>query len=249
MKRVFISYRRADSLPTAARIADELRSNSGVKDLFVDIDDIQYGDNFATQIQQKMDAAGVVLILLGRDWRGAYPDGSGARILEDGDWVRQEAAAALASGKRIIPVLIDGALMPAKADLPADLSRLPEINAFQLRNSHFRQDMEFLQGVMAGGKAGGKRWTQKRFTLGGLFGRLVLGLLITLMLLAAIMIAGVMLTPPQCNITCVARDLLDLPTAQDAQRYVVVLGAGLLLAGTLGPPILYGFRALKPRRR
>lgn len=248
MIRAFISYRRSDSLPTAARIADTLKGADAVRELFVDMDGIDYGQNFETQIQKKLASATVILILIGRDWLAVSGASGAARIFDEEDWVRREVSAALTSNKRIIPVLIDGATMPARTDLPDDLSGLPALNAFQLRNSHFHQDMDYLLQSMAGGKPAGTRWSRRSASVAGFIGRLALGFLISILLLMAVYLAGLLMTPEGCNINCVARDMLRLPTMQDAQRYVVPASIAVILAGTFLPPILYVLRATGKRR-
>ena len=48
------------------------------------------------------------------------------------DFVRMELSVALADSIRILPILIDGARMPAPADLPEDVRRLSTLSAATL---------------------------------------------------------------------------------------------------------------------
>jgi hypothetical protein len=63
--------------------------------------------------------------------------------------VRVEIATALKRNIRVIPVLVDGALMPRSSDLPDDLKQLARRNALEV--SYNRFDADFGRLVMARG--------------------------------------------------------------------------------------------------
>jgi len=66
----------------------------------------------------------------------------GKRRLEDPeDFVRLEVLAALASGKPVIPVLVNGAVMPREADLPEALRALTRRQAFSLSDANWKADV------------------------------------------------------------------------------------------------------------
>jgi hypothetical protein len=46
-----------------------------------------------------------------------------------GDWLKREIAHALARGRNVVPLLVDGAKLPPAAVLPADIARLSSLNA------------------------------------------------------------------------------------------------------------------------
>jgi hypothetical protein len=54
--------------------------------------------------------------------------------------VRTEIAVALRRDIRVIPVLVDGALMPRSTDLPDDLKQLVRRNALEVGDTHFDDD-------------------------------------------------------------------------------------------------------------
>ncbi len=56
------------------------------------------------------------------------------------DWVRVEIASALDRNVKVIPVIIDDAVLPKSSDLPSDLKSLPEFQAFRVQNSQFERD-------------------------------------------------------------------------------------------------------------
>lgn len=151
--KIFISYRRADSQHLAGRLAERLKDAPGVRRIFIDVDGIDPGRNFETAIEEALRESDVCLILIGSDWIGKQEGGT-ARIQDEEDFVRRETAAALASGKRVIPVLIDGAAMPAKEDLPPDVQSVVTANAVALRHSSFSQDFTVVEDAAFNRKPG-----------------------------------------------------------------------------------------------
>ena len=66
--KVFISYRRDDSIVHARLIHNELSARFGAGDVFMDIDDIDYGADFARLIDEQLDAADVLVAVIGPRW-------------------------------------------------------------------------------------------------------------------------------------------------------------------------------------
>jgi len=130
--RVFISYRRDDSMVTAALLYKELVGRAEFADAFMDIDDIGYGDDFVAAIDSALHDADVVVVVIGPRWTDMLQ----ARLRGD-DWVRHEVATALklrapGAGRgrgplRVLPVLIGGAAPPAESALPTDLAPLARL--------------------------------------------------------------------------------------------------------------------------
>ena len=79
-------------------------------------------------------------MVIGRGWLTAT-DRQGKRRLDDPqDFVRLEITTALTHDVRTIPVLVDGATMPAAADLPTDIQALVRRNAVELSHARFASD-------------------------------------------------------------------------------------------------------------
>lgn len=143
MPGVFISYRREDSAGFAGALERELATRLGSELVFMDIKDIEGGTDFPAAIDEAIKSSEAILILIGSRWFDAR-DGQGIRRLDKlDDFVRQEVARALQTGTRVIPVLLDGAQLPAAEQLPPDLQPLLTREAVELRNSHWKED--FLQ--------------------------------------------------------------------------------------------------------
>src|SRR5574337_798052 len=156
--RIFISYRRTDSAGHAGRLKDCLKDCLGERSAFLD-DDITAGTPFGPLIVARIQAAEVVLAVISQHWLGATDEKTGRRRLDDpDDWVRRELETALELGKRLVPVLVGGARMPAEADLPPSLKPLAGLDAALIEDAHFERDAEALaealdrsEGAPAGG--------------------------------------------------------------------------------------------------
>ncbi len=136
----FISYRREDTAGYARSVCDALAREFGAERVFMDVDDIAMGQPFSEVIQQAMGGSQALLVLIGPRWRGDR-DGQSPRIMDEGDFVHLEVATALRKGMRVIPLLFDGAVMPAPAQLPPDLRALSERNALEVNATRFAADM------------------------------------------------------------------------------------------------------------
>jgi hypothetical protein len=150
MPRIFISYRREDSAGHAGRLNDRLKASFGDGQVFMDLEDIALGANFVQVLQASVDAADVALILIGPDWLGAATADGRRRLEDPSDFVRQEVAASLARGKRVVPVLLNGTPMPRDSDLPADLKPLALRQALEVSDAHFDRDTDLLIGALGG---------------------------------------------------------------------------------------------------
>ena len=146
---IFISYRRDDAAGYARALGDRLAGRYGANRVFVDVDDIAAGQRFDSVIESALTGADIVLVLIGKRWRGER-EGRPARIDEPEDRVRHEVATALAGGARVIPVLLDGAPMPDAQNLPPPLQGLAAWQAVELGNSRFEADVQRLLGAVDG---------------------------------------------------------------------------------------------------
>jgi hypothetical protein len=143
MARIFICYRREDSSGHAGRLYDRLQERFG-DDVFMDIDAIGPGVDYARLIDDTIDTVEVVIVVIGQQWLSAH-DADGSRRLDDPeDLVRQEVSVALARDVLVIPVLVQGANLPVPEELPADLVGLARHNAFEISDGRWNYDAERL---------------------------------------------------------------------------------------------------------
>lgn len=139
--KIFLSYRRDDSAGYAYALSRRLREKFGSESVFMDVDTISPGEDFVVAINSAVGQCVVLLALIGREWLTST-DASGRRLQHDNDFVRLEITAALERNVRVIPVLIEGASMPAEGDLPTSLAPLSRRNAFILSPTAFDADAD-----------------------------------------------------------------------------------------------------------
>jgi hypothetical protein len=143
MSGIFISYRRDDSEGQAGRLFEGLKARFGEGRVFIDVDGIEPGRDFRRVIDQHVSSCDVLLALIGRNWLHAADKDGRRRLDSPEDFVRLELAAALRRNIAVIPLLVQGAAMPSKEELPPDLQALAWRNAAELR--HTRWDADFAE--------------------------------------------------------------------------------------------------------
>jgi hypothetical protein len=157
MAKLFLSYRREDSLDITGRIHDRLAGHFGSDSVFMDVDTIPYGVDFRQYLTTWVAGCDAVLVIVGKHWLDAAHEGGpkdGKRRLEDPtDFVRIEVSAALARGIPVVPILVGGASMPSPDRLPPDLSDLAYRNAAEVRSgrdfhSHMSRLIEGLERLL-----------------------------------------------------------------------------------------------------
>jgi len=143
MAEIFLSYRRDDSASATGRLADALEAHFGDERVFRD-HEIAAGENFVEAIRRSVESSTVVLAIVGRRWLDVR-DGDGRRRLDDpADFVRLEIELALAAGVAVVPVLVEGATMPAATDLPPSLAGFSRCQAVELSDTRWRYDLDRL---------------------------------------------------------------------------------------------------------
>jgi len=163
MNAIFISYRRQDSAPYAGRIHDRLATHFGAARVFIDIDTIPLGTDFAAVLNEHLNACTLMLAVIGPDWLTIADEAGPPRLENAQDYVRQELAAGLARGIPLIPLLVGGARMPAEATLPEDLRALSRRQGFIVGDARFHRDIGDLIRALeekSGFKGGDKKLSE-----------------------------------------------------------------------------------------
>ena len=143
-QRIFISYRRDDSRGYAGRLQGDLSRRYSDEHVFRDVE-IPPGADFGEYITSLVDKCNVVLAIIGPGWLDARDREGERRIDNPDDWVRLEIERALArDGVEVIPVLVDGARLPPREELPESLLALRRRNAFELSDRRWDYDVEEL---------------------------------------------------------------------------------------------------------
>jgi hypothetical protein len=155
MRGVFLSYRRSDTAGHVGRLHDHLAARFGAERVFMDVGDIAAGEDFTRALERELARADVVVVAIGDGWLTASQDG-GRRLDDPRDHHRREIEAAIAQGKRLVPVLVEGARMPAEGELPPPLRPLARCQAVELRDSRWGDDVEALSRALGGARPAGK---------------------------------------------------------------------------------------------
>jgi hypothetical protein len=100
----------------------------------------ELGQDYAKVAREAIDAASVVLALIGCTWATAKDAEGRWRLDQPDDPVRFELRTALGSAVRVIPVLFDGAKLPPTEQLPDELQVLKRLNYVEM--SYARWDDE-----------------------------------------------------------------------------------------------------------
>lgn len=143
---IFISYRRADTEGHAGRLSDSLKEHFGGRvHVFMDFEAIPVGEDFVKVIQDAVGSCNALVALIGSQWLTVTDAKSGKRRIDnERDHVRAEIVSALRRNIRVIPVLVQGAVMPSEEDLPDDLKPLAYRNALEVSSKRWDYDVRTL---------------------------------------------------------------------------------------------------------
>jgi hypothetical protein len=145
MAGIFISYRRRDASGYAGRLYEALAKRFGNDHVFMDIDTLKIGRDFATALDAAVTTADVLIALIGPGWLNAVDDDGARRLESADDFVRQEIATALARNDiLVVPVLVGNASMPKTAQLPDVLHPLARRHAIELSDERWDYDVRRL---------------------------------------------------------------------------------------------------------
>jgi hypothetical protein len=145
---VFLSYRRDDAGPYARSLQLQLSQRIPGARIFMDLDSIEPGLDFAEVIEEAVNSSAVLVALIGKQWLTLTGDDGTRRLDNPDDYVRFEIKTALKRGVRVIPVLIDGARPLRQEDLPEELHKLARLNAHKLSYDRYQDDADRLLDVI-----------------------------------------------------------------------------------------------------
>jgi TIR domain len=150
---VFLSYRREDAGAYARLLQEQFSKSLPEAHVFMDLDSIEPGLDFAEVIGEALDSCAVFVALIGPQWVTLTDDKGRPRLYNPDDWVRLEVQTALDRGVRMIPVLVDGAKPLREELLPAELHEFGRLNALELSYDRYQYDadrlVEVIQRVLA----------------------------------------------------------------------------------------------------
>jgi len=145
---IFLSYRREDAAPYARLLQYQLSERFPDARVFMDLDSIEAGVDFAEAINSALGSCVVLIALIGPKWLTATDEEDCRRLDDPDDYVRFEIRTALERCVRVIPVLVDGVSVPRQQQLPADLQKLARLNALAMSYDRFEYDETRLTDVI-----------------------------------------------------------------------------------------------------
>jgi hypothetical protein len=108
--------------------------------VFMDLDSIEAGQDFAEVIGQAVRSCAVLVALIGPEWATLTDEQGQRRLDASGDYVRFEIRTALEREVRVIPVLVGGAKPLRPEQLPKRLHKLARLHAHTLSLDHYEYD-------------------------------------------------------------------------------------------------------------
>jgi hypothetical protein len=140
---IFLSYRREDSAGHAGRLYEHLGSAFGSERIFMDVDDISPGQDFAEAIESTVATCQALVAIIGPRWLIDL-----RQRADREDFVHHEVAVALRRNVTVIPVLVGGGTLPSPADLPENLAALSRRQALEIRDTRFDDDAKLLVAAL-----------------------------------------------------------------------------------------------------
>lgn len=153
MTKVFISYRRSDAFAHAGRLFDALKRKFGDDQVFMDVEDIRPGFDFAQEIESAVGACDAALVVIGPSWTSCVDETGQRRLEQENDFVRLEVSSALKRKVPVTPVRVGGAKLPKASELPSEIAGLVRNQDFELRDTRWEADVADLLRKLAQGQA------------------------------------------------------------------------------------------------
>jgi len=140
--KIFVNYRRDDSASHALNVAQYMERAFGARNVFIDVDSIQIGQNFEDVLEERLGQCKVMLAVMGPNWTKVKDESGGNRLDDPQDWVRLELARALKRNIKVIPILVGGASkLPLSAELPDELRPLLKRQSITVTPNGVRYEM------------------------------------------------------------------------------------------------------------
>ena len=145
---IFLNYREQDTLYHLGPLDYRLKIGFGADRVFFAKRGIDVGDEWRDVIEDAIGKSTVMLVLIGPRWVGVTDEKGEPKLDDPNDIVRWEIETALDQGMRLVPVLLEGASMPRKEDLPGSLKALPDLQAHRVNGYDWERDTDTLIKVI-----------------------------------------------------------------------------------------------------
>jgi hypothetical protein len=132
--KIFVSYRREDTGPFARRLCQRLDDAFGARNVFFDERSVPTGGDFRGTVVGNIVMSDVILVLIGHSWTTAVDDRGKPRVFDEDDPIYLEVG--MSMRRNLIPLLVDGARMPAAHALPDIMRDLPGRSGMSVYSDH-----------------------------------------------------------------------------------------------------------------
>jgi len=119
----------------------DIRAIFGPGSVFIDTNDIRIGTDWRARIDERLQAASVLLAVIGPTWLSVADDAGRRRLDKSDDWVRNEIAYAIDNKLVLIPFLVAGAPLPDKRALPRRIIKLADQQAIKIGYESWDNDL------------------------------------------------------------------------------------------------------------
>ena len=143
MPGVFVSYRRTNARGQAERLYRWLDRHFGGS-VYKDTEGLSGGDDYGAVLRVAVAESDVLLAVIGRGWSEVTDEEGRRRLDEPGDLVAVEIATAFEHGVEVLAVLLPGAAMPLREELPAHIQALAGTSSLQIGGDSWAEDVEQL---------------------------------------------------------------------------------------------------------
>jgi len=182
MSKIFILYRPGESDEASIAIHKALSERFGNKCFLLGSDPAQY-QTAGLNAQNIIEARSVFLVVIGPHWLASADQHGDQQVFEPIDPIRQILSRTLTTPQTLVmPVIVEGAAMPASQDLPPDLAQLVYRNAATVRRGvALDQDIDRIFRSIRAFWPLRKRFSYPRFAYAQIFvtiGVILLGVLL-----------------------------------------------------------------------
>lgn len=149
MYDIFVNYRNADARFGAAATYELLVKRFGKERVFLDNQSIGPGSFYPEELYAALESMRVLLVFIGPEWLAHDPQSPGRFLIErQADWVRREIKRAFERAVPVVPVLLDGARLPADDVLPGDVRPLLHCQTVEIRSPYLGADVDRLADLL-----------------------------------------------------------------------------------------------------
>jgi hypothetical protein len=139
MADIFVCYRRKDSAGHAGRLVRDLSAQFPGSKIFHDMDSLHAGVSFRNAISKALNSSSVFLAVVGPHWKSSIH-----RLENPEDLVRIEIQTALNRDTVVIPVLVGGATLPTRDELPEAIAGLVDRQVHEITDKRWDYDVREL---------------------------------------------------------------------------------------------------------